>query len=89
MRAVVVLMLLAAGDLSLTIHAIVTRHVPSRPALATTEPGTGTPRVADIHEVLGCVTSFLLLLAAAVVIIDAWWMSRRCGRDTGPKMVGI
>ncbi len=77
MGRLVVLAVLAIADISLSLHATLTRapHVAVAGAVAAT--GAVRPRDASLGEVLGWGTSFLLLLAIAVVITDAVWVARR------------
>jgi hypothetical protein len=77
MGRLILLAVLAIADISLSLHATLTRasHVASSGPVAAT--GAIRPRDASLGEVLGWGTSFLLLLAIAVVITDAVWVGRR------------
>jgi hypothetical protein len=72
----VILVVLAVGDIALSLHATLSRaprQAASAPVAAT---GAIRPTDASLGEVLGWGTSFLLLLVIAVVITDAVWVAR-------------
>ena len=77
MKAITLLVLLAAIDIALTTHAILARHSLHVAASRTATPATGGPTVMSVGEALGCATSVLLLGAIVCVIIDARWVARR------------
>jgi hypothetical protein len=77
MGRLVLLGVLAIADISISLHATLTRasNVASTTPVAAT--GAIRPRDASLGEVLGWGTSFLLLLLIAVVMTDAVWVARR------------
>jgi hypothetical protein len=70
------LVVLAVADISISLHATLTRA--SRPTVTVGASPTGAPRptTTSLGEVLGWGTSFLLVLFIVVVIVDARWVAR-------------
>lgn len=82
MKAIAFLAVLAAIDIAMTTHAILTRHSPPAATASVATPAKGSPTVMTVGDALGCLTSVLLLVAIACVIIDARWVSRGQQRGT-------
>lgn len=85
MKAIVFLAVLAALDIALTTHAILTRHSPPAATASIATPAKGSPTVMSVGDALGCLTSVLLLVAIVCVIIDARWVVRRQAVDTSRR----
>ncbi len=77
MKAIAFLAVLAAIDIALTTHGILTRHSPPAATASVATPAKGSPTVMSVGDALGCLTSVLLLVAIVCVIIDARWVARR------------
>ena len=77
MKAIAFLAVLAAIDIAMTTHAILTRHSPPAATASVATPAKGSPTVMSVGDALGCLTSVLLLVAIVCVIIDARWVARR------------
>jgi hypothetical protein len=82
LMAIAILAALAAIDIAMSAHAILTRHVSHAATASPTTPGTGSPTVMSVGAALGCATSVLLLVAIACVIIDARWVAQRQRSET-------
>lgn len=81
MKAIAFLAILAAIDIALTTHAILTQHSPPAATAGIATPAKGSPTVMSVGDALGCLTSVLLLVAIACVIVDARWVARRQAVD--------
>jgi hypothetical protein len=81
MKAIAFLAVLAAIDIALTTHAILTRHSPPAATASIATPAKGSPTVMSVSDALGLLTSALLLVAIVCVIIDARWVARRRALD--------
>ena len=77
MKVIAFLAVLAAIDIAMTTHAILTRHSPPAATASVATPAKGSPTVMSVGDALGMLTSVLLLVGIACVIIDARWVTRR------------
>lgn len=77
MKVIAFLAVLAAIDIAMTTHAILTRHSPPAATAGLATPAKGSPTVMSVGDALGILTSLLLLVAIVCVIVDARWVTRR------------